>query len=151
MGKTFEYPLAPSSEDITLAQESSRCLTAVAGHQVTCTIKAADGKPIKIKLPASVVEMLTQMLTQMAQGKAVGLIPINAQLTTQQAADILGVSRPFVTAQMKIGKLRFHKIGTHRRIAFSDLMKYRSELAKESEDAMDALVAEAQELNLGYD
>ena len=151
MGITFEYPLAPNEEDITLAQESSRSLTAFAGHQVTCTIKSVVGQPIEIKLPASVVGMLTQMLTQMAQGKAVSLIPINAQLTTQQAADILGVSRPFLTSQMKIGKVPFQKIGTHRRIAFTDLMKYRNELARESEDAMDALVAEAQEHKMGYE
>lgn len=150
MATTLEEPVAPSDEDVNLAKQSSRSLTAFAGHRLTCTIKTDKGEPVEIELPAAAVGVLTQMLTQMAEGKAVVLMPINAQLTTQQAADLLGVSRPFLVAEMKGGKLPFQKIGTHRRIAYADLVKYRQKMAEESNAAMDKLVAEAQELNLGY-
>lgn len=151
MATLLEEPVTPSEEDVKLARQSSRSLTAFTGHRITCTIKTKDGEPVEIELPAAAVGVLSQMLTQMADGKAVVLMPINAQLTTQQAADILGVSRPFLTAQMKSGKLPFQKIGTHRRIAFADLMQYKQKMAAESNAAMDKLVAEAQELNLGYE
>jgi excisionase family DNA binding protein len=150
MPTTLEEPVTPSDDDVNLAKQSSRSLAAFAGHGVTCSIKTGKGEPVEIQLPAAAVGVLAQMLTQMAEGKAVVLMPINAQLTTQQAADLLGVSRPFLISEMKGGKLPFQKIGTHRRIAYAELMKYRQKMAEESNAAMDSLVAEAQELKLGY-
>lgn len=147
----LEQPVTPSEEDVNLAKQSSRSLTALGGQKVTCRIKSAKGEPVEIELPMAAVRMLTQMLTQMAEGKAVVLMPINAQLTTQQAADLLGVSRPFLVEQMKSGQLAFQKVGTHRRIAYVELMRYREKMAAESQEAMNSLAAEAQELKLGYE
>jgi excisionase family DNA binding protein len=151
MSPILKQPVVPSDEDVKLAKQSSRSLTPFAGSRLKCTIKAKGGRPIELELPAAAVRILSSMLAQMANGNAVVLMPVNSHLTTQQAADLLGVSRPFLVAQMKSGKLRFQKIGTHRRIAYADLMEYRKKIAAESDAAMDALVSEAQKLGLGYE
>lgn len=147
---TVDNSGTPSDEDVRLAKASSRSLAAFAGHRLTCSIRTGHGEPVEIALPAAAVVVLSQVLAQMAEGKVVALVPIGAQLTTQQAADLLGVSRPFLVSEMKRGRLAFEKIGTHRRIAYSELVKYRQRMAEESNAAMDGLVAEAQALKMGY-
>ena len=78
------------------------------------------------------------------------LIPQHAELTTQQAADFLNVSRPFFVKLLEEGKLPFHKVGSHRRIYFRDLVAYKEQNINERRQAMDELAAQAQELKLGY-
>lgn len=84
----------------------------------------------------------------MAQGNAVTLIPIHAELTTQQAADFLGVSRPFVIKEIEEGRLPARKVGTHRRVLFRDLLDYRRQLDEKAERAMDRFAELDQELGL---
>ena len=71
-------------------------------------------------------------------------------MTTQQAADILNVSRPYLVTLLEKGELRYTKVGTHRRIRLGDLMAYKDKIRKQSAKAMDELVSIAQENNLGY-
>jgi|ERR1700683_5300881 excisionase family DNA binding protein len=150
MPATLEETLAPTDEDVKLARQSCRSLSPFTGHRLKLSIKARGAKATEVELPAPAVAGLVRLLAQMAEGAAVTLMPVQSQLTTRQAADLLGVSRPFLVAQMKSGKLRFQKVGTHRRIAFADLLEYRKNMAAESDKAMDTLVAEAQKLKLGY-
>ena len=86
----------------------------------------------------------------MAQGNAVAIVPLHAEMTTQQAADILNVSRPYLITLLEKGELRYTKVGTHRRIQFKDLMAYKDKIKEQSSNAMDELVKIAQENNLGY-
>ena len=86
----------------------------------------------------------------MAKGNAVTLIPVNAELTTQQGADPLNVSRPFLIEQLENGIIPYRKVGTHRRILFNDLLAYKQTMNHKRLDVLGALSAIDQELGLGY-
>jgi len=91
------------------------------------------------------------MLSQMGQGNAVTLLPIHTELTTQEAANLLNVSRPHLVKLLETGKIPFHKVGNHRRVRFEDLMEYKESIDQQRMETLDKLTAQAQELNLGYD
>lgn len=147
-------PVTPSSEEARLAGESSRKLAPLAGGAqpvIEMMVATAPGQAAEtVTLPRGAVLLLVQLLTEMSRGNAVTLMPIQAQLTTQQAAEILGVSRPFIIKELRDGKLPFHRVGTHRRILFRDLMAYKKKCYETHDAAMDELVGQAQELKLGY-
>jgi excisionase family DNA binding protein len=146
-------PIAPSESDVEVAKVSSRKLASVAGQKKAITqvqIVAGGHSREVIDLPTSAMKLLLRILTEMGKGNAVTLMPIHAQLTTQQAAELLGVSRPFVVKELKSGKLNYQMAGTHRRIQYSDLMEYKAKMRQEHDSAMDELVKQAQELGMGY-
>ena len=107
-----------------------------------------DGQDMVLPLQALV--LLRNLLTELARGNAATIVPLNAELTTQQAADILNVSRPYLIGLLEKGELQFTKVGTHRRILFEDLMAYKNMMKERSSSAMDQLVEIAQEAKLGY-
>ena len=104
-----------------------------------------------ITIPRKALELLQFILSSMAQGKAVSLIPSDSEVTTQQAADMLNVSRPHLVKLLEQGALPFKKVGSHRRILLEDLLAYEAKQAKQREHQLQLLAAQAQELNLGYE
>ena len=104
-----------------------------------------------IEIPRQAIEMFSEILNKMANGEAVMLIPLHKELTTQEAADILGVSRPYVVKLLEEGEIPHRKLRRHRRILFEDLMEYKERSDREVDSALDALTAEAQELGMGYE
>ncbi len=144
--KTFE-PAVPSEEESSLARESGRRLARLKKGDLEVRIPKLRGKVI---LPASAVRMLVALLSEMGLGKAVAVTPVRAELTTQQAADILGVSRPFLIKQIRLKKLAFRKVGTHRRILYKDLMDYKARMDAGRLEALQELTDQAQESNMGY-
>lgn len=150
MSGTLDQAVAPSEADAQLADESARFLSRYQDKDLKLMI-AANGDPEQaVVLPASAVRLLVRILAEMAEGNAVTLIPIHAELTTQQAAQLLGVSRPFLIKQLESGDVPFRKVGSHRRIPFSALMEYKRKVDKRRADALAALAEQAQKLNMGY-
>jgi excisionase family DNA binding protein len=141
-------PVAPTDHDVRLARESSRRLSPYTKQDLQVRITDGDGPDIL--LPAAAVQLLVHLLTQMAEGNAVTLMPIHAELTTQQAADLLGVSRPFLVKELDAGKLQYRKVGTHRRVLFVELMRYKDAMDAKRHEALDELTKQAQELRMGY-
>ncbi len=86
----------------------------------------------------------------MAQGNAVTIIPTHAELTTQEAADFLNVSRPYLVKLLDKRKVPFHKVGTHRRIKFADLVAYKKIFESERDSILEELAEQSQGLKLGY-
>jgi excisionase family DNA binding protein len=104
-----------------------------------------------LSLPTSALRMLVDILAELSDGNAVKVVPIHAELTTQEAADHLNVSRPHLVKLLEEGSIPFHLAGKHRRVKFSDLMTFKADRDRKSAEAMDALSDQAQELNMGYE
>ncbi len=146
-------PESPTTEESEVAKSASRQLAPFAAELSSKTVKmdiTSAGKNITIELPTVAVQLFIRILTEMSRGNAVTLMPIHAMLTTQEAADLLGVSRPFITKELASGNLNYTQVGTHRRIAYKDLMQYKARQRVVHDQAMDELVKQAQEENFGY-
>lgn len=105
----------------------------------------------QVELPTSALRLLVDVLAELADGNAVQVVPIHAELTTQEAADLLNVSRPHLVKLLEDGALPFHRAGKHRRVRFADLMQFKAERERTSERAMEELAKQAQELAMGYE
>ena len=144
-------PVMPSAADAQMAKLTSRALASIMSSlDDDLEIQILEGDDQRVKLPTSAVRLLLDILEQMARGNAVTLIPVHAELTTQQAADVLNVSRPFVVKLIDEGKLPFRKVGAHRRIKFEDLMAFKTNIDNSRHEALNKLVEQAQELDMGY-
>ena len=125
--ETFET-VAPTEADAQLARESSRRLaTRKLSRRPSVRLQVLDdGEAAEVVVvPASALRLLLHALTEMAQGNAVTLIPVHAELTTQQAADLLNVSRPYLVKLLRDGALPHRKVGNRHRLHMSDVLAYQ--------------------------
>ena len=147
------HPL-PTAEEVAIARDSGRALSAhLQTRAQTQQIEIFDDKGVShaVRLPVSALRLLVDVLTEIGEGNAVSVIPIHAELTTQDAADVLNVSRPFLVQLLERGEIPFHKVGTHRRVSYQDVIAYRERIDAERSKALDALAAQAQALRMGYE
>ncbi len=140
----------PDTETAELARASASELSQLLAHRPTLGRARVQLDGTELVLPRHALALLRDLLAEMAQGNAVTIVPTHAELTTQQAADVLNVSRPHLIKLLEEGVIAFTRVGTHRRIRYQDLMAYQVQRERESQEAMDALVAQAQELGMGY-
>jgi excisionase family DNA binding protein len=146
---------ANSQEEQRLAAQSVATLEQLALHskstgQQVVDIALMEAPDIPIAIPAKVFDALQKMLHLMADGQSFALLSDDTELTTVQAAEILRVSRPHLIKLLEEGQIAFRKVGRHRRVLLGDLLLFQSRQKTLRENALDALVQQAQELNMGY-
>ena len=141
----------PSPTDAEVARASSERLAAFLHRDrpLTLRVTGAHGHEA-VELPVSVGPLLMEILQDIAAGSAVAVLRKDAELTTQQAADFLNVSRPFLVGLLEDGAVPFRRVGTHRRVRFHDVLRYKKETDAARRRALDELAADAQELDMGY-
>ena len=145
--------VAPSEADALLALESSRRLgTHQLGGQSSVCIQVQDeGREVEtVAVPASALRLFLHLLVEMSQGNAVTLIPTHAELTTQQVADLLNVSRPYIVNLLDEGKIPSRAVGKYRRVRLDDLLAFKRKDDEVRARVLEKLTAEAQELGMGY-
>ena len=142
---------APSPADVEVARASRERLAALLRTDRALTLSVAgDYARETVELPPSVAALLLEILEDMAAGSDVAVLRRDAELTTQQAADYLNVSRPFLVGLLEAGDVPFRRVGTHRRVRFEDLRRYKHVTDAARRGALDELAADAQELDMGY-
>lgn len=148
---TLTHLNLPDRQESELAQRGQRELAAYLSTRLETqriAIVGEDDKAHTIELPTSALTLLMEILGELASGNAVQIVPVHAELTTQEAANILNVSRPHMVKLLEARKLPFHKTGRHRRVLFADLMEYKKRREQESQDAMQSLADQAQDLGM---
>ncbi|AOI89742.1 helix-turn-helix domain-containing protein [Burkholderia pseudomultivorans] len=146
--------ILPVEREMQAAVEGQRMLAAyLATRNDTQRIQIFDdeNRAHQVELPTSALRLLVDILAELADGNAVKVVPVHAELTTQEAADLLNVSRPHLIKLLESNALPYHRTGKHRRVRFSDLMRYKAERDQASADAMEELSKQAQELRMGYE
>ena len=140
--------LIPTDTDIKIAEESSRVLLSSMEEESPLILKL---KNRSLTLSPHIAKLLFEILEQTKKGNALTIYPVQAKLTTQEAADILNVSRPYLIKLLNNKEIPFYRVGTHRRILLKDLLEYKKNMIKEREEVLDELTELSQELGLGYE
>ena len=137
--------LVPEPADTELAASALRGLDAALGTEGPVRLRLG-GQSGEVEVPRSALAALAQVLDSFAHGEGVTVVPAQAELTTQQAADALHVSRPFLIGLLDAGQIEYRTVGTHRRVKAASLIRYLREDDARRQAAADALSAEAREL-----
>jgi excisionase family DNA binding protein len=137
-------PFVPDPSDAELARSALRDLTAALGKDGPVHLRFAEGADVVV--PRSALTALTQILSTFAEGEGVTVLPAQAELTTQQAADAMRVSRPFLIGLLESGKIAYRTVGTHRRVQAASLVAYMREDEAKRRAIADELAAETHDL-----
>lgn len=144
-----------NEHDAELAKIAQRCIMAALDHSRAHKIILVDetdqtGNPPTLEVPPQALRLFADILGKMAQRQPFAVIPQKMLLSTQEAANILNVSRPFVVKQLEAKKIDYVKVGRHRRIVFEKLIEYQNSMQIEAENALQELADQAQNLDMGY-
>ena len=146
--KTFQC-----EKDIELARQSSQILSKMSfkkAKSVHIRLEEDQKNRKSVALPVSAFKLLVEILAQMAEGNTVSLIPEHTELTTQEAAETLNVSRPYLIRLLEEKMIPFRKVGTRRKVLLQDILLYKAKTDKARRKVLDDLAKEAQKLNMGY-
>ncbi|MCC0056661.1 MAG: excisionase family DNA-binding protein [Rhodobiaceae bacterium] len=148
MDQTHEPFVADEAEAVIAKKALDRLKGVSEADLVKITVDGKQEADIIVPLPRRAVALICDVLEAMANRTPVSLIPHEAELTTQQAADYLNVSRPYLIREIEAEKLPCRKVGTHRRIKFADLVEYESASRERQKKALADLNKEALRLGL---
>lgn len=109
-----------------------------------------QGKVLLLKIPQNAFYLLVKILGNMAEGKSNAIIQSGEVLSTQQAADILNVSRPYFVKLLEEEQIPYSKAGTHRRVELKDILAFKKKMKTKRRKNLDFLSQQSQNLNLGY-
>ena len=154
---------SPQSNAASIHEASASRLSYVSSHALirfistqsaaTLTLRIENqqtGENVETTVPAAAVRLFAQALSQMSAGDSVTLAQMGAELSTQQAAELLGVSRPYFIKLLEQGKMPFRKVGNQRRVRYFDVIQYKNDYCLAANAALDEMTEEAQRLGL-YD
>jgi excisionase family DNA binding protein len=144
----------PTKEEATLAKLCSQELSAILETKAeTQTLSVTDpkGGVHAVNMPVNALRLLVDVLTELGEGNSVKLVPVHAELTTQEAADLLNVSRPTLVRLLDDGAIPFHRTGNRRKVKFADLRAYQQKLEQDRLASLSELSDLDQELGLGYE
>jgi len=143
-------PLSP--QDMEMARVAQRCIMEALDHSraAAITLTIDSGEHPTVDVPPAALKLIGQLLGAMSEGRPVTLVPSNQEFSTVEAAHILNVSRPFVIKEIESGKLPHRMVGTHRRVAFEDLIAYARKMRERQEAALERLAENSRELGLDY-
>lgn len=149
---TLPSSVAPTPHETELAQASSRELAPYMEGERDLTIRISlnDEESTSLVIPVAAFRLFVQTLAEMAQGNAVALLPVQSELTTQAAAELLQVSRPYLVSLLDQGVIPHRKVGTHRRVLLQDVLAFKQQNEARRLAALRELSEQAQELDLGY-
>lgn len=137
----------PTELEIRQASEAARVIaTALSAEGLPFSVKR-NGDRTEIDLPPAIGQLMLDVLTHVARGEMITLVPYGAELTTKEAADLLNVSRPFLVSLLNAGKIGFHKVGSHRRLKAHDVLEYRAQRDAERDQELSDLQRLGQEFD----
>lgn len=143
--------IIPTESDRNMARKSRGTVKECLTERGSCRLKIIlDGVEREVEIPTSAMRVLAETLRQMALGKSVVVLPLDVEVSTQQAADILNVSRPHLINLLEGDGIPFRRVGAHRRIRLLDVLNYKRRNDEERMKVLDELAAQAQELDMGY-
>jgi excisionase family DNA binding protein len=149
MPRTRTEPTIPSDQDAARAQEVRRALEKYSADRKALRVQIAAGRRAEtLDLPPVVTRLLMSILKETAAGRAVTLVPLAPEITTQQAAELLNVSRPYVVSLIDKGTLPARMVGNHRRLPLQDVLAYKADSRAKRRQTLRELVTLDQELGL---
>lgn len=143
----------PEAREVAAAVQGQRDLAAFLSTKTDTQridIYDIDNRAHRVEVPTTALRLLVDILGELAMGNSVRVVPVHAELTTQEAADLLNVSRPHLVKLLEAGALPHHKTGRHRRVLFSNLMEYKRQRDESSRNALNELTNLSEELDMGY-
>jgi excisionase family DNA binding protein len=138
--------IRPTERDVIAARKTRQLLGKVRDRRKLSLLSGADSEPIE--LPTSVREVVELALDGIAAGHTLEVTALAEEMTTQEAAEYLNVSRPFLIKLLDQGAMRYRRVGTHRRVQREDVVRFKREQDQASEAAMRELAGQARELRL---
>jgi excisionase family DNA binding protein len=148
MGAVYDLVRPRDAEQPSIRELRKQLAARPEGKPAGAVLRAPDG--MEIQLPESVFHVLRLVVEAMASGDAVSVVPVHAELTTQQAAELLNVSRPHFVKLLEGGEIKFRKVGSHRKVRLDDLLAYKDQRHREQEALLSKMANEGQETGL-YD